>query len=113
MSINISTMAVEKSYFYAQEEAPLCILSSPFVSLPLRCSFLSTFIFHAFYVCFSRHHCLLNSLFLPSPPLATHRRGYVYWRLLSSDPEAARAVVLSEKPEVRVGRHLLEQCNTE
>ena len=27
-------------------------------------------------------------------------RGYVYWRLLSSDPEAARAVVLSEKPEV-------------
>ena len=28
-------------------------------------------------------------------------RGYVYWRLLSSDPEAARAVVLSEKPEIR------------
>jgi AP-1 complex subunit beta-1 len=27
-------------------------------------------------------------------------RGYVYWRLLSSDPEAARAVVLSEKPEI-------------
>ena len=25
-------------------------------------------------------------------------RGYIYWRLLSSDPEAARAVVLSEKP---------------
>jgi AP-1 complex subunit beta-1 len=28
-------------------------------------------------------------------------RGYVYWRLLSSDPEAARAVVLTEKPEIR------------
>jgi AP-1 complex subunit beta-1 len=27
-------------------------------------------------------------------------RGYVYWRLLSSDPEAARAVVLSHKPEI-------------
>ena len=27
-------------------------------------------------------------------------RGYIYWRLLSSDPEAARAVVLSEKPAI-------------
>lgn len=27
-------------------------------------------------------------------------RGYIYWRLLSSDPEAARAVVLSVKPEI-------------
>jgi len=27
-------------------------------------------------------------------------RGFIYWRLLSSDPEAARAVVLSEKPEI-------------
>ena len=27
-------------------------------------------------------------------------RGYIYWRLLSSDPEAARAVVLSTKPEI-------------
>jgi AP-1 complex subunit beta-1 len=27
-------------------------------------------------------------------------RGYVYWRLLSSDPEAARAVVLSVKPQL-------------
>jgi AP-1 complex subunit beta-1 len=27
-------------------------------------------------------------------------RGYIYWRLLSSDPEAARAVVLAEKPEI-------------
>jgi hypothetical protein len=30
----------------------------------------------------------------------TPLRGYMYWRLLSSDPEAARAVVLSDKPEV-------------
>ena len=27
-------------------------------------------------------------------------RGYIYWRLLSSDPEAARAVVLTAKPEI-------------
>jgi AP-1 complex subunit beta-1 len=27
-------------------------------------------------------------------------RGYVYWRLLSADPEAARAVVLAQKPEI-------------
>jgi vesicle coat complex subunit len=27
-------------------------------------------------------------------------RAYVYWRLLSSDPEAARAVVLAEKPVI-------------
>lgn len=27
-------------------------------------------------------------------------RGYVYWRLLSSDPEAARTVVLAQKPEI-------------
>jgi AP-1 complex subunit beta-1 len=27
-------------------------------------------------------------------------RGYVYWRLLSSDPEAARVVVMSEKPSL-------------
>jgi AP-1 complex subunit beta-1 len=27
-------------------------------------------------------------------------RGYIYWRLLSSDPEAARAIVLSTKSEI-------------
>lgn len=27
-------------------------------------------------------------------------RGYIYWRLLSSDPEAARAVVLAARPEI-------------
>merc|ERR1711920_49412 len=27
-------------------------------------------------------------------------RGYVYWRLLSSDPEAAKAVVLGDKPVI-------------
>ena len=35
-------------------------------------------------------------------------RGYVYWRLLSSDPEAARAVVLSEKPEIADDTFTLE-----
>ncbi|EFC41797.1 adapter-related protein complex 1 beta 1 subunit [Naegleria gruberi] len=28
-------------------------------------------------------------------------RGYIYWRLLNEDPEAAKAVVLSEKPVIR------------
>ena len=27
-------------------------------------------------------------------------RGYIYWRLLSTDPEAAKAVILSEKPMI-------------
>ncbi|CAO3583435.1 unnamed protein product [Absidia cylindrospora] len=27
-------------------------------------------------------------------------RGYIYWRLLSTDPQAAKAIVLSEKPEI-------------
>lgn len=35
-------------------------------------------------------------------------RGYVYWRLLSSDPEAARAVVLSEKPEITDDTYTIE-----
>lgn len=35
-------------------------------------------------------------------------RGYVYWRLLSSDPEAARAVVLAEKPEIADDTYSLE-----
>lgn len=35
-------------------------------------------------------------------------RGYVYWRLLSSDPEAARAVVLSEKPEIMDDTSVIE-----
>ena len=30
-------------------------------------------------------------------------RAYVYWRLLSSDPEAARSVVLAEKPVISQG----------
>ena len=27
-------------------------------------------------------------------------RGYIYWRLLSTDPEAAKQVVLAEKPNI-------------
>lgn len=27
-------------------------------------------------------------------------RGYIYWRLLAADPDAARAVVLAEKPQI-------------
>jgi len=35
-------------------------------------------------------------------------RGYVYWRLLSSDPEAARAVVLCQKPAIGDDTNALE-----
>jgi AP-1 complex subunit beta-1 len=35
-------------------------------------------------------------------------RGYVYWRLLSSDPEAARAVILADKPEIVDDTSVLE-----
>jgi AP-1 complex subunit beta-1 len=35
-------------------------------------------------------------------------RGYIYWRLLSTDPEAAKAVVLSEKPVIADDTYLLE-----
>ncbi|KAJ2853214.1 hypothetical protein J3B02_003247, partial [Coemansia erecta] len=41
-------------------------------------------------------------------------RGFIYWRLLSTDPEMARAVVLSDKPEIsaegeRLDMPLLEE----
>ncbi|KAF9347214.1 AP-1 complex subunit beta-1 [Mortierella sp. AD094] len=32
----------------------------------------------------------------------TRDRAYVYWRLLSTDPQAAKAVVLSEKPPISI-----------
>lgn len=35
-------------------------------------------------------------------------RGYIYWRLLSSDPAAAKAVVLSEKPLISDETDMLE-----
>lgn len=35
-------------------------------------------------------------------------RGYVYWRLLSTDPEAAKSVVLGEKPLISDTSNLLE-----
>eukprot|EP00499_Haloplacidia_sp_CaronLabIsolate_P005297 CAMPEP_0196780220 /NCGR_PEP_ID=MMETSP1104-20130614/7289_1 /TAXON_ID=33652 /ORGANISM="Cafeteria sp., Strain Caron Lab Isolate" /LENGTH=919 /DNA_ID=CAMNT_0042150417 /DNA_START=40 /DNA_END=2799 /DNA_ORIENTATION=+ len=35
-------------------------------------------------------------------------RGFVYWRLLSSDPNAARAVVLGERPVIRDDTHALD-----
>uniref|UniRef100_A0A7S2WFD7 AP complex subunit beta n=2 Tax=Rhizochromulina marina TaxID=1034831 RepID=A0A7S2WFD7_9STRA len=35
-------------------------------------------------------------------------RGYVYWRLLSSNPEAAKAVVLAEKPNIADDTFALE-----
>ncbi|CAN0418329.1 unnamed protein product, partial [Hapterophycus canaliculatus] len=35
-------------------------------------------------------------------------RGFVYWRLLSTNPEAAKAVVLSEKPNIADDTFTLE-----
>tara|TARA_B110000977_G_scaffold75465_1_gene101813 strand:- start:9575 stop:12316 length:2742 start_codon:yes stop_codon:yes gene_type:complete len=35
-------------------------------------------------------------------------RAYVYWRLLSSDPEAAKDVVLATKPTIKDDRNLLD-----
>ncbi|CAD5120831.1 DgyrCDS9385 [Dimorphilus gyrociliatus] len=48
--------------------------------------------------------------------LATHEsdnpdlrdRGYIYWRLLSSDPQAAKEVVLSEKPLISEETEMVE-----
>ncbi|KAJ2530167.1 hypothetical protein IWW43_004480, partial [Coemansia sp. RSA 1935] len=36
-------------------------------------------------------------------------RGFIYWRLLSTDPEMARTVVLSEKPEISAEGEKLEK----
>jgi len=27
-------------------------------------------------------------------------RGYIYWRLLQTDPEAAKTIVLAERPQI-------------
>lgn len=35
-------------------------------------------------------------------------RGYIYWRLLSTDPAAAKEVVLAEKPLISEETDLLE-----
>jgi hypothetical protein len=35
-------------------------------------------------------------------------RGYIYWRLLSADPQAAKEVVLAEKPLISEETDLLE-----
>lgn len=35
-------------------------------------------------------------------------RGYIYWRLLSADPAAAKDVVLAEKPLISEETDLLE-----
>ena len=35
-------------------------------------------------------------------------RAYIYWRLLSSDPEAAKGVVLASKPMIRDDRNTLD-----
>ncbi|KAJ3223250.1 hypothetical protein HK099_001341 [Clydaea vesicula] len=36
-------------------------------------------------------------------------RGYIYWRLLSSDPEAAKAIVLGEKPVITTETDIVDQ----
>ena len=36
-------------------------------------------------------------------------RAYIYWRLLSTDPEAAKEVVLAPKPTIRDDANKLDQ----
>ena len=43
-----------------------------------------------------------------SPPSPTRDRGFIYWRLLSTDPAAAKDVVLAEKPLIAEETDLLE-----
>lgn len=50
---------------------------------------------------------------LPSPPQDSDNpdlrdRGYIYWRLLSTDPVAAKEVVLAEKPLISEETDLIE-----
>lgn len=57
---------------------------------------------------FSMHHishpvCLQDS---DNPDLRD--RGYIYWRLLSTDPVAAKEVVLAEKPLISEETDLIE-----
>ena len=35
-------------------------------------------------------------------------RGFIYWRLLSTDPAAAKEVVLAEKPQIAEETDLME-----
>ena len=45
---------------------------------------------------------LTLTLILPTPTftLILRMRGFVYWRLLSADPECAKRVILSDRPEI-------------
>ena len=57
------------------------------------------------------HPCLLYPRFQDSDNPDLRDRGYIYWRLLSTDPAAAKEVVLAEKPLISEETDLIgESC---
>lgn len=56
--------------------------------------------------CAAFHALLVTSQDSDNPDLRD--RGYIYWRLLSTDPVAAKEVVLAEKPLISEETDLIE-----
>lgn len=56
--------------------------------------------------CSEFHWLLITSQDSDNPDLRD--RGYIYWRLLSTDPVAAKEVVLAEKPLISEETDLIE-----
>lgn len=55
------------------------------------------------------HKVIIKSIFLQDSDNPDLRdRGYIYWRLLSTDPVAAKEVVLAEKPLISEETDLIE-----
>ena len=50
--------------------------------------------------------CLFHAQETDNPDLRD--RAYIYWRLLSTDPEAAKEVVLAEKPVISNSAYTIE-----
>jgi AP-1 complex subunit beta-1 len=53
-------------------------------------------------------YCSIFALLQDSDNPDLRDRGYIYWRLLSTDPAAAKEVVLAEKPLISEETDLLE-----
>ena len=79
-----------------------------YISLSIYIYFLLYILFHRvvflfIYVSPSTHHTAQES---DNPDLRD--RGYIYWRLLSTDPAVAKEVVLTDKPLISEETDLLE-----
>ena len=78
----------------------------------LSTSYVATFFFydnHPLSSCFFNVQNLWNFLNLQDSDNPDLRdRGYIYWRLLSTDPAAAKEVVLAEKPLISEETDLIE-----